>query len=195
MARYRYTAKSVFFTGATGQKIRIARATQQELQKVVRKANRLRKNTLKQLYENDPRSSIMDLESYEDILSEEGLLPEKFSQRLSQFRSSKEIRKYIKKLKKETEKGFKDYSVRASRTFWINRVEEYGGNDPRALQIVKRIEKLNDTQVREMFIGYDFLPYLSESERNNQDILQGWLNTASSQLDLVEKKNVKRKGK
>ena len=189
MPRYTYTEKFVKFKGATGESARIAKSTRKELNRLTRKANRIRKDMLLKMYAEDPRSNIISFEAYIKDAEESGYIPSKKSAALTKFRNAKDVQQAIKELTKFTKDPMK-YRSSTFKTFIIGRIIDYGGSHEKSGDVIDMIIGLTGKQLVRLHQRYpDLTPYLTPSEQANPEIVDNWITSIESKISMFMKEN------
>ena len=136
---------SYILSGEDGSHFTVTQREYKELQTLVKRANQRRVDVAHRYYDNMSNANVMvgvEYESYMELLEKKGFITEKYTTRLDQFNSKKDVKSLLSELKQVTKRGYGQNRVEDIRYSMIERIENnYGSSGDKLIEKIKEMDK------------------------------------------------------
>ena len=136
---------SYILTSEDGSHFTVTQREYKELQTLVKRANQRRVDVAHRYYDVMSNANVMvgvEYNSYMELLESKGFITEKYTTRLNQFNSKKDVKSLLSELKQVTKRGYGQNRVDDIRYSMIERIESnYGSSGDKLIEKIKEIDK------------------------------------------------------
>lgn len=149
---------SIILNDKNGNEFRITKKEQEEMKKLIKRANTKREYYANKYYNDVVKNSNMkgvSKEVYKKLLTKKGFISEKFSTSFNQFRSKDDYKDFIKELRQITKKGYYQVnkSVKSIRDSLNKQLNRLYGNQAKPLKDL--IKSISDSDLMSLYIHND----------------------------------------
>lgn len=153
---YKRNKRGSYVLGEEGSQFTVTKREYKELQTLVKRANQRRVDVAHRYYDKMATADVMigvDYEEYMKLLTNKGFITEKYSTRLSQFKSKEDVKNLLKELRTVTKRGYGSDRVNDVRYKMIEQINENYGSQGE--ELAKRIEEMADSELISMYLQAD----------------------------------------
>ena len=149
---------SIILNDKNGNEFRITKKEQEEMKKLIKRANTKREYYANKYYNDVARNSNMrgvSKEVYKNLLTKKGFISEKYSTSFNQFSSKDDYKDFIKELRQITKKGYYQVnkSVKAIRDSLNKQLNRLYGNQAKPIKDL--IKSISDSDLMSLYIHND----------------------------------------
>lgn len=177
---------SIILQDEKGNNFTITKKEQNIIKTYVKRANQRRIDKAKRYYEgikNQENMRGISYESYMSLLNSKGFITEKYSSRMSQFKSKEDLKEFIKEIKTVTKRGYGNDRIQDIRKSLNKRIKEIYGSSGKVL--IEQIKNIKDNQLLTLYLhNDDIIQNLYGSSEVSADELDNLVSKSSSDINF-----------